>query len=258
MFRSMYDSDVTTWSPQGRIHQIEYAMEAVKQGSACVGLKSETHAVVATLMRSSSELGAYQKKIFKIDDHVGIAIAGLTADARVLSKYMRSECLNHKFVFETPLQTQRLVQGVADKSQVHTQRYGRRPYGVGLLVIGYDETGSHLYETSPSGNYYDYKAQAIGARSQSAKTYLERHYQQFANLSKEDLIKHALKSLRETLQSSSDGLNMKNCAVGIVGKDHVFEILEGAKLQKYLDAMEVSGEEKKPEQPPSDTTKMEM
>jgi len=252
----MYDSDVTTWSPQGRIHQIEYAMEAVKQGSACVGLKSKTHAVVASLMRSSSELGAYQKKVFKIDDHIGIAIAGLTADARVLSKYMRGECLNHKFVYDAPLQTQRLVTAVADKSQVHTQRYGRRPYGVGLLVIGYDDTGSHLYETSPSGNYYDYKAQAIGARSQSAKTYLERHFQQFENVTLDELIKHALKSLSETMQSSSDGLNIKNCAVGIVGKDHVFEILEGAKLQKYLDGMDVSGTETKQEES-SEVTKME-
>jgi 20S proteasome alpha/beta subunit len=78
MFRNQYDSDITIWSPQGRIHQIEYAMEAVKQGSACVGLKSKTHAIVVTLKRSSSELGAYQKKIFKIDEHIGIAFAGLT------------------------------------------------------------------------------------------------------------------------------------------------------------------------------------
>jgi hypothetical protein len=142
MFRSNYDGDITTWSPQGRIHQIEYAMEAVKQGSACVGLKSKTHAVIVALKRSSSELGSYQKKIFKIDDHIGIAISGLTgmsyfelefakqfcinmhldnfvylsflADARVLSKYMRTECLNHKFVYEEPVQTSRLVIQVAD------------------------------------------------------------------------------------------------------------------------------------------------
>src|SRR5947209_11386885 len=78
MFRSAYDGDISTWSPQGRIHQIEYAMEAVKQGSACVGLKSKNFAVLAALKRSSSELGSYQKKVFRIDDHLGIAIAGLT------------------------------------------------------------------------------------------------------------------------------------------------------------------------------------
>jgi 20S proteasome subunit alpha 6 len=112
--RSQYDSDITTWSPQGRIFQIEYAMEAVKQGSAAIGLKSKTHAVVACVKRSSSELASYQKKIFKIDDHMGIGIAGLTADARVLSRYMQNECLNHKFVYESPMNVGRLVKQVAD------------------------------------------------------------------------------------------------------------------------------------------------
>jgi 20S proteasome subunit alpha 6 len=114
MFRSQYDSDVTTWSPAGRIHQIEYAMEAVKQGSAAIGLKSSKYAVVVALKRASSELGAHQRKIFKIDEHMGIAIAGLSADARVLCKYMRSECINHKFVYDSPMQLERLVLQVAD------------------------------------------------------------------------------------------------------------------------------------------------
>jgi len=238
MFRNQYDSDISTWSPQGRIHQVEYAMEAVKQGSACVGLKSKSFAVIATLKRSASDLGAFQKKIFKIDDHIGIAISGIMADARVLSKYMRTECINHKFVYESHMQVGRLVTQVADKSQVHTQQYGRRPYGVGLLVIGFDQTGAHLYETSPSGNSYDYKAMAIGARSQSAKTYLEKHYPTFENASLDELIKHGLTALRETTQSSSEGLTVKNCSVGIVGDHQTFTLIEGAKLATYLDGLE--------------------
>ena len=62
---------------------------------------------------------------------------------------------------------------------MNTQEYGRRPYGVGLLVIGQDKQGPHLYEFSPSGNSYEYYAMSIGARSQSAKTYLEKHYEKF-------------------------------------------------------------------------------
>lgn len=96
MFRNQYDSDVTVWSPQGRLHQVEYAMEAVKLGSATVGLKNTTHAVILALKRASSELSAHQKKIIPIDEHVGITISGLTADARMLSRYMRVECLNYK------------------------------------------------------------------------------------------------------------------------------------------------------------------
>jgi len=240
MFRSQYDGDNTTWSPQGRIHQIEYAMEAVKQGSACVGLKSKTHALVAALMRASSELGAHQNKVFKIDEHMGMSIAGLTADGRLLCKYMRNECLNHQFVYEQPIQVGRLVSRIADKSQIHTQQYGRRPYGVGLLVAGYDQTGAHLYETSPSGNYYDYKAMAIGARSQSSKTYLEKHFASFQEQSVDGLIKHALLALREATQTN-EPLSTKNCSIGIVGENMPFTIIQGNQLQPYLATLDEEG-----------------
>jgi 20S proteasome subunit alpha 6 len=118
MFRNQYDTDVTTWSPAGRLHQVEYAMEAVKQGSAAIGLRSSSHVVLASVNKSASELSSYQRKLFKVDDHIGIAMAGLTADGRVLSRYMRSECINHKFVYEDPLPVGRLVVQVADKAQV--------------------------------------------------------------------------------------------------------------------------------------------
>lgn len=71
-----------------------------------------------------------------------------------------------RFVYETPMPVGRLVRQVADKHQVCTQRSWKRPFGVGMLVGGYDKTGPHLYNTCPSGNYYEYKALAIGARSQ--------------------------------------------------------------------------------------------
>ncbi|KAJ8969109.1 hypothetical protein NQ314_001919 [Rhamnusium bicolor] len=109
MFRNQYDSDVTVWSPQGRLHQVEYAMEAVNLGSATVGLKSKTHAVLIALKRASSELSAYQKKIINIDDHIGITISGLTADARILSRYMRTECLNYKYSFDAFMPLNRLI-----------------------------------------------------------------------------------------------------------------------------------------------------
>ena len=141
MFRNQYDTDCITWSPAGRIHQIEYALEAVKQGSAAIGLRSNKYALVATLKRSSNELSSYAKKIFKIDDHCGIAIAGLVADARVIAKYMRTECINHRYVYDSPMQVGRLVLQLADKAQVGTQRAGSRPYGVGVLTVGVDATG---------------------------------------------------------------------------------------------------------------------
>jgi hypothetical protein len=113
MFRQ-YDSDNTVWSPQGRLFQIEYATEAVKRGSACVGLRSSTHAVLAGLKIARSQLASYQDKVFALDEHLGVAISGLTGDARVLSQYMRREAMNHRYIFESSLPINRLVTQLSD------------------------------------------------------------------------------------------------------------------------------------------------
>lgn len=243
MFRNTYDSDNTVFSPQGRLHQVEYALEAVKQGSAAVGLKSNTHSILLALKRSTGELASYQQKMFRIDDHVGIAIAGLTSDARVLSNFMRQQAMASRMSFNRPVPVNQLVGAVAEKAQVNTQEYGRRPYGVGFLVIGEDQTGPHLYEFSPSGNSYEYYAMSIGARSQSAKTYLEKHYEEFAESSLEQLIIHGLHALRETLQQDKE-LTINNTSIGVVGPagpserlaagSSKFRILEGDATDVFL------------------------
>eukprot|EP00624_Nannochloropsis_granulata_P002523 evm.model.NODE_22739_length_5049_cov_18.659536.2 len=171
MFRNQYDTDVTVWSPQGRLHQVEYALEAVKQGACALGLRSKDFVVLAALKRSANELSSYQKKIFKI--------------------------------------------------------------------ASYDQTGPHLFQTDPSGAYYEYVAQAIGSRAQSGKTYLEKYYAEFEELGVDDLIKHALKALSGT--TGDKELDKDNASVAVVGKDHPLQIIEGEALQKYLDAIEVEG-----------------
>jgi len=233
MFRNQYDTDCITWSPQGRIFQIEYAMEAVKQGTPVLGLRSNTHVVLCSFKRAQSELAAHQKKIFKIDNHLGIGISGLTADARGLSTYMRNECLNHKYIYETPMKVGRLVAQIGDKSQQKTQRSSKRPYGVGLLIGGYDENGPHLFETCPSGNYFEYKAMAIGGRSQTAKTYLEKHFNSFAECDMQSLIQHALEAMNATTASDVD-LSTQNTSVCVIGKGQDFKELSQPELQEYI------------------------
>ncbi|KAK1117659.1 Proteasome subunit alpha 1 [Melipona bicolor] len=262
MFRNQYDSDVTVWSPQGRLHQVEYAMEAVKLGSATVGLKNKTHAVLIALKRASSELSAHQKKIFPIDKHMGISISGLTADARMLSRYMRTECLNYKYSHDDLLPVSRLLASLGNKLQTCTQRYDRRPYGVGLLIAGYDDQGPHIYQTCPSSNYFDCKAMAIGARSQSARTYLEKHLNDLLTCNLDELIKHGLRALRDTLPNEVD-LSVKNVSIAVVGKDTNFKIFDEDAISVYLSQIEddkrsklaepdVEQDSKPPQPPPSD------
>ncbi|KAI9183489.1 Proteasome subunit alpha type-6 [Blastocladiella emersonii ATCC 22665] len=233
MFRNQYDNDISTFSPQGRLHQIEYALEAVKQGSACVGIKSKTHVVLVALQRQGGELASYQKKVVKLDNHMGIAFAGLTSDARVLSNYMRNECMRHKMVFARPLPAHRAVHSVADKAQINTQRYGSRPYGVGFLVAAFDAAGAHLYEFAPTGNALDYLAHSIGSRSQSARTYLEKHVAEFEAEDLDALVLHGLHALRDTLPSDKE-LTVDNVAIAVVGVDTPFRQLARDDLEAHL------------------------
>ncbi|XP_034836378.1 proteasome subunit alpha type-1 [Maniola hyperantus] len=242
MFRNQYDSDVTVWSPQGRLHQVEYAMEAVKLGSATVGLKNKQFAVLIALKRAVSELSAYQKKIIPIDEHISISISGLTADARMLSRYMRTECLNYRYAHDAPMPVGRLIGMVGNKMQICTQRYDKRPLGVGLLVAGYDDQGPHIYQTCPSANFFDCRAMAIGARSQSARTYLEKHLTIFADCELNDLVAHGLRALRDTLPNEVD-LNTKNVSISIVGPKTPLRICDEAELTRYLALVE--GEERR-------------
>lgn len=263
MFRNQYDSDVTVWSPQGRLHQVEYAMEAVKLGSATVGLKNKTHAVLIALKRASSELSAHQKKIIPIDKHMGITISGLTADARILSRYMRIECLNYKYSHDDVLPVSRLISSLGNKMQTCTQRYDRRPYGVGLLVAGYDDQGPHIYQTCPSANYFDCKAMAIGSRSQSARTYLEKRLNEFLTCDLDELVKHGLRALRDTLPNEVD-LSVKNVSIAIVGKGTEFTVLDESATSDYLSQIEgddkrgrpiepeAADDSRPPQDPPSD------
>lgn len=213
-------------------------MEAVKQGTPVLGLRSKTHVVLCAYKRSQSELASPQDKLFKIDNHMCIGISGVSSDGRVLAEYMRNECLNHQYIYSEPMNVGRLVLQIADKSQTKTQNASKRPYGVGLLVAGCDDNGPHLFETCPSGNYFEYHAMAIGGRSTSAKTYLEKHFEKFADMDKNSLIQFAVDAMNKTTTGSDTSITGKNILVVAIGVSDKYQELTEEELQPFLDKME--------------------
>ncbi|KAJ9641986.1 Proteasome subunit alpha type-6 [Coniosporium apollinis] len=219
MFRNNYDNDSVTFSPQGRIFQVEYAQEAVKQGS---------------VVRNAEELSSYQKKIIPIDSHYGVALAGLASDARVLSNFMKQQSLASRLTYDRPILLSEITHRIGDRAQTNTQHYGKRPYGVGLLIAGVDAKGPHLFEFQPSGVTQEMVACGIGARSQMARTYLERNLEQFAEASREELVKHALRALKESLSQDKE-LTVDNTSVGVGGVKEDFKLYEGQELSGWLE-----------------------
>ncbi|RYH23342.1 hypothetical protein EON65_17970 [archaeon] len=205
----------------------------------CLGLRSNKFVVLAALRRQPNDLASHQKKIDKIDEHMGVAMSGLTADGRSIIKYLRSEALNNKYVYGQNIQGSRVVADLADMHQRCTQSYVRRPYGVGLLIASYDQTGPHLYVTEPSGNYFEYLAMAIGSRSQTSRTYLEKEFKNFEQASLEDLIKHAVKGVAVSLAGDAE-LDAKSTSVAVVGENQQFKFLTEAEIQRVLDEITVA------------------
>jgi 20S proteasome subunit alpha 6 len=129
---------------------------------------------------------------------------------------MKQQSLSSRMTYGRAIPVERIVSAIGDRAQTNTQHYGKRPYGVGLLIAGIDEAGPHLFEFQPSGMTQEMLACAIGARSQMARTYLERHLEEFAGCSKEELIKHGLRALKESLAQDKE-LTVENTSVGVVG-----------------------------------------
>ena len=181
---------------------------------------------------------------------MGVAIAGLASDARVLLNFMKQQSLASKMTYGRPIALERVVSQIGDRAQSNTQLYGKRPYGVGLLVAGVDETGPHLFEFVPSGMTQEMLACAIGGRSQMARTYLERHLDEFKNATREELIKHGLMALKESMSQDKE-LTIDNTSVGVIGtvaegkrkgKVEGFKLYDGLEMAPLLEASQEAAE----------------
>jgi len=227
-----YDGAITIFSPEGRIYQVEYALELVKRGSPIVGVKSEEGVVLAVLEPQLSKLAAptNSKKIFRIDDHVGVAIAGLSPDARVLIKQARLYCQSNKMTYDEPADVEDLASGVGDLLQRYTQNAGVRPFGVSLLFGGVDDHRVSLLATDPSGSYRGYRATAVGRNSEKAVSVLQQEYRKEITL--DEAIALSVQALKEASENdlSADGMN-----IAVVTKESKkFRTLRVEEIQKYL------------------------
>jgi 20S proteasome subunit alpha 6 len=147
---------------------------------------------------------------------------------------MKQQSLASRLTYERAIPLSEITSRLGDRAQTNTQVYGRRPYGVGFLIAGVDAKGPHLFEFQPSGVTQETLAGAIGARSQMARTYLERHLDSFPGSSREDLIKHALRALKESLSQGKE-LTVDNTSVGVGGLDEDFKLYEGQELTNWLE-----------------------
>ncbi|EFX01375.1 proteasome component pup2 [Grosmannia clavigera kw1407] len=227
MARSEYDRGINTFSPEGRLFQVEYSLEAIKLGSTAIGVATAEGVILGVEKRVTSTLMEVSsvEKIVEIDRHIGCAMSGLQADARSMVEHARVECQSHAFNYAEPLSVESCTQAICDLAL----RFGEsadgedsimsRPFGVALLIAGYDsdigpdgkEGGPALYHAEPSGTFYRYDAKAIGSGSEGAQAELQNEYHKSLTLADAETL--VLKTLKQVMEEKLDEKNVQLASV---------------------------------------------
>src|SRR6056297_1361422 len=234
-----YDRGITIFSPDGRLYQVEYAREAVKRGTASIGVRTPEGVVLAADKRSRSPLmePTSVEKIHKTDDHVGIASAGHVADARQLIDFARRQAQVNRLRYGEPIGIETLTKEVTDHIQQYTQVGGARPFGVALIIGGIKDGEPRLYETDPSGTPYEWKALAVGADRNEIREYLEEHYDEGMDL--DGGISLALRALGSV---NDDELSPEGVGIATIdAESEQFMELTNDETEEYLSELDLLG-----------------
>ncbi|KAJ1327118.1 hypothetical protein BSLG_010465 [Batrachochytrium salamandrivorans] len=230
---SEYDRGINTFSPEGRLFQVEYAIEAIKLGSTAVGIQTSEGVVLAVEKRLTSPLleSSSIEKVMEIDTHLGCAMSGLIADSRTMIDHARVEAQNHWFTYNEKIKVESVSQAVCDLAL----RFGEsadgedalmsRPFGIALLIAGVDEKGPQLYHVDPSGTLTRYDAKAIGSGSEGAQT--ELHEQFHKSLTLNEAVGLSLKVLKQVMEEK---ISASNVQVATVTTANGYKLLAEADL----------------------------
>jgi proteasome alpha subunit len=239
-----YDRAITMFSPDGRLLQVEYAKKTVRQGSTAIAMVCSDGILFVTDKRVIDSLVVPEavEKIWQIDEHIGATASGILSDARVLIERAQLKAQQHRITYDAPIDTSTIVKDICDLKQICTQSGGLRPFGVSVLVAGIDDHTPRLYETDPTGIFFQYKATVIGEGEIEIEEILHKEYK--PELTIEEGFKLSLKALKKVL---SDNFKIERIdAAYITIKEKKFKKFSKEKIEKTaVDIKDIKDKKKK-------------
>ncbi|UCE96987.1 MAG: archaeal proteasome endopeptidase complex subunit alpha [Candidatus Bathyarchaeota archaeon] len=227
-----YDRAITVFSPDGRLFQVEYALETVNRGATILGVACPEGVVLGAEEKLESKLqdSNFTWKLFPVDTHIGAAVVGLGSDARILIDQARVYCQSNRLMYDEPIDVEVISKRIGDIKQLYTQHAGVRPFGVSIIFGGIDNTGSRLFSTDPSGTYRAYKAIAVGVGRETVEGILKTEYREDMTL--EEAVKLVAKCLKRALEAREEQLRVKICTIPKSTK--TFQMMPDEEVEKYL------------------------
>ncbi|MEM4267529.1 MAG: archaeal proteasome endopeptidase complex subunit alpha [Candidatus Woesearchaeota archaeon] len=241
-----YDRAITMFSPDGRLLQVEYAKKTVKQGSTAIGIVCKDGVLLCTDKRIVDPLVVPEsvEKIWQIDDHIAATASGILSDARVLIERAQLKAQQYKVTYDGPIDTVSIIKDMCNLMQLCTQSGGLRPFGVSILVAGIDNGTPKLFETDPTGIYFQYKAAAIGEGETEAEEILNKEYK--PDITTEEGLKLAVKALAHSLNYNVT-IERLDCVM-IATKDKTFIRVPQEKISRILADIKPTSDVKKKRQ----------
>ena len=228
-----YDMTPTMYSPDGRIYQVEYAIETVKRGTLAIGVKGKDGVIIAVEEKPRAlQVSEVPQKIFQVDEHIGVAAAGYIPDARVQVDNARYFSQSNKLTYDEPVDIETVAKHLADQNHQFTQYSGVRPFGVALIIAGIDRKGTNVYVIDPSGTYNSYSAIAIGTGSDEVNEFLEKNYKENITIEEAASLAIAAINLKSEEKSGIDHIKMSK----ILTKSKTIEKISLDDLKKFDDA----------------------
>ena len=225
-----YDMTPTMYSPDGRIYQVEYAIETVKRGTLAIGIKSKQGIIMAVEEKPRTlQTRNITQKIFQVDYHIGVAAAGYIPDARVQVDNARLFAQGNRLTYDESVEVATVAKHLADQAHQFTQYGGVRPNGVSMIIAGIDQKGESIYITDPSGTYVQFAAIAIGAGSEDVNAFLEEHYKE--DMSLDDAASLAIAAINLKVDAKDDVNHIKMAR--ITAEDRIFEKISESDLESY-------------------------
>ncbi|MBT4823807.1 archaeal proteasome endopeptidase complex subunit alpha [Candidatus Woesearchaeota archaeon] len=227
-----YDRAITMFSPDGRLLQVEYAKKTVKQGSTAMGIACKDGVVLITDKRIVDTLVVPEsvEKIFAIDEHMAATASGIISDARILIERAQVKAQQHRVTFDSPIDTIVIVKDICNLKQICTQSGGLRPFGVSILVAGIDNDDPKLFQTDPTGIFFQYNATVIGEGETEIAEILHKEYKK--EITVEDALKLGIKALAKVVDQNLT-VERLDC-VYIKSSDKVFTKVSKEKLSQIL------------------------
>ena len=226
-----YDRTATMFSPDGHLLQVEYAEKTVKLGSNSIGLVCSDGVLLIADKRIRDKLIAPESanKIFEIDEHIVATAAGISSDARMLIDKSQLLAQQNRVSYDSPVEPVTIIKMIADNKQMFTQYGGARPYGVAIMLGGISKGKAHLYTSDITGNFFAYKANAIGENDEQIKEELRKDFDR--NMTIEEGLKFVMKIFKNILGKNFD---IERFDVGYITiKDEKLVRLQGDSLKKF-------------------------